>query len=270
MKYYLTAGEVADAQRISKQTVLYYDSIGLFTPSYIDRDNGYRYYSSDQLDRLDTILMLKKSGLSLKEIKEEMKDFDTEAAVAVLKRQLKRIDNEIDELKVLKDALRFRIVQVEDAMKRKNGEIVRGQDGPFNLYVEDVPYPYSIEEVTLATKNCIYNARKAGIQVHYIVGCILPLEKLYSGAFTETTKAFLPCDNVKGVKFHFHPKGEAVSIYHRGSYENIGESYKKLLQYCKDNKLEIISDSYEFALNDFYTTTDEKEFITKLTVFVRS
>ena len=56
-------GEVAKYQNISKQTLIFYDKIGLFRPAWVDPDNGYRYYSAKQLDELDAILIMKTIGL---------------------------------------------------------------------------------------------------------------------------------------------------------------------------------------------------------------
>ena len=36
MKGYFTIGEIAKQQNISRQTLIFYDKIGLFHPSYID------------------------------------------------------------------------------------------------------------------------------------------------------------------------------------------------------------------------------------------
>lgn len=47
-----------------------YDKIGLFTPNTTDRNNGYRYYDTDQMKELETILSFKKIGFSLNDIKE--------------------------------------------------------------------------------------------------------------------------------------------------------------------------------------------------------
>ena len=65
MKDYFSIGELADFQQISKQTLIYYDKIGLFRPAYVDPQTGYRYYSASQIDYLDTILIMKKIGFSL-------------------------------------------------------------------------------------------------------------------------------------------------------------------------------------------------------------
>ena len=67
MKNLFSIGEIAKLQNISRQTLLFYDKIGLFCPAYTDPDNGYRYYSSSQLDYLDTICIMKKLAfLSMK------------------------------------------------------------------------------------------------------------------------------------------------------------------------------------------------------------
>lgn len=58
-------------------------------------------------------------------------------------------------------------------------------------------------------------------------------------------------------------------IYHKGDYQSIGNSYKRIIDYCRENKLEIISDSYEFAINDYLSTGDENEYITKIMFYIR-
>src|SRR5699024_11456334 len=60
----LSIGEVAKYQNISKQTLIFYDKVGLFRPAWVDPENGYRYYSASQLDYLDTILIMKQIGFS--------------------------------------------------------------------------------------------------------------------------------------------------------------------------------------------------------------
>ena len=44
MENLFSIGEVARYQKISKQTLIFYDKIGLFRPDYIDPNNGYRYH----------------------------------------------------------------------------------------------------------------------------------------------------------------------------------------------------------------------------------
>ena len=84
-------GELSKYQNISKQTLIFYDKIGLFKPAYVDPNNGYRYYSSKQIDYLDTILIMKKSGFSLKEIREHMQSYTIDSSLSALGKQLTAI-----------------------------------------------------------------------------------------------------------------------------------------------------------------------------------
>lgn len=58
-KKYYTAGELARLFNIPKQTMLYYDKMGILKPEFV-AENGYRYYSTPQYLTLEIILFLRK------------------------------------------------------------------------------------------------------------------------------------------------------------------------------------------------------------------
>jgi len=65
--------KIGDFSRLSQvpvKTLRYYDEIGLLKPAEVDRFTSYRYYSADQLPRLNRILTLKDLGLSLAQVGE--------------------------------------------------------------------------------------------------------------------------------------------------------------------------------------------------------
>ena len=61
----LKIGEFSRLARVSVKTLRYYADLGLLKPAYVDRYSGYRYYSLEQLPRLNRILALKELGFSL-------------------------------------------------------------------------------------------------------------------------------------------------------------------------------------------------------------
>ena len=61
-KTLFSIGEMAKLFAISVPTLRYYDQIGLLPPEYTDPATGYRYYSTRQFERLNTIKYLR--GLS--------------------------------------------------------------------------------------------------------------------------------------------------------------------------------------------------------------
>jgi len=63
-----STGEFSRIARVSKRMLQYYDEIGLLKPAHTDPQTGYRYYSAQQLPRLNRILALKELGLTLDQI----------------------------------------------------------------------------------------------------------------------------------------------------------------------------------------------------------
>jgi DNA-binding transcriptional MerR regulator len=64
----LKIGEFAALTGISISMLRNYDKIGLLIPKYVDKINGYRYYSESQMVIANRIKILKELGLPLKEI----------------------------------------------------------------------------------------------------------------------------------------------------------------------------------------------------------
>lgn len=61
-------GEFSQFTRVSVKMLRHYDDLGLLKPAQVDRWTGYRYYSADQLPRLNRILVLKELGFPLEQI----------------------------------------------------------------------------------------------------------------------------------------------------------------------------------------------------------
>lgn len=61
-------GEFSKLAQVSGRQLRHYDHLGLLVPEHTDPFTGYRYYTAQQLPRLNRILALKDLGLSLEEI----------------------------------------------------------------------------------------------------------------------------------------------------------------------------------------------------------
>jgi DNA-binding transcriptional MerR regulator len=64
----LKIGDFARLSYVPVKTLRYYDELGLITPAHVDTFTGYRYYSLEQLPRLNRLIALKDLGLSLEQI----------------------------------------------------------------------------------------------------------------------------------------------------------------------------------------------------------
>lgn len=61
-------GEFSCFSRVSVKMLRHYDDINLFKPAHVDPESGYRYYTADQLPRLNRIILLKDLAFSLEQI----------------------------------------------------------------------------------------------------------------------------------------------------------------------------------------------------------
>lgn len=64
---YFTPNDVSHITEVTKRTLHYYHEIELLVPTYI-ASNGYRYYSSKDISKLQTIQFLRELNLSLADI----------------------------------------------------------------------------------------------------------------------------------------------------------------------------------------------------------
>ena len=89
--------ELAGLSGVSARTLRWYDEIGLLKPCRIG-ENGYRYYSANEVDRLQQILFYRALDVELAQIKRLLDDpsFDRTAALrshlSALQAQRKRTD----------------------------------------------------------------------------------------------------------------------------------------------------------------------------------
>ena len=66
----LKIGEFSQMMQVTVKTLRHYEQKGLLFPYEVDEWTGYRYYSVEQMQRLNTIRQLQSLGFSLDEIKE--------------------------------------------------------------------------------------------------------------------------------------------------------------------------------------------------------
>ena len=273
MKNLFSIGELSKLQNISRQTLIFYDKIGLFCPAYTDPNNGYRYYSAKQIDYLDTICIMKKIGFSLEEIKEYMKSYTLDNSIITLRKQLSVLEQQIEELQMIKSRVEHRCSQLEHAVsiREVSDDIMVENVDKQCILVQKVNAPYSLEQVSIATKECFVRSFKEQLPVFFQSGTIVPYSRIRQQRYTEASFAFLPIDIMSNIDGTMElPEGQCVCTYHTGDYYSIGCSYERLLAYCSDNKLDIISDSFEFAVNDYLSTKDENEYITKIMFYVKN
>ena len=105
MKKYFSIGEAAKAVHTTSETLRHYDRIGLVKPSKKDEWTNYRYYTEQDIVRLNTVRALQLMDLSLQEIKKVLEYDDLEKIVEFLTQAEKKADEKIAALQYSKSKI---------------------------------------------------------------------------------------------------------------------------------------------------------------------
>ena len=114
MNNYIKIREVTAQYDISARTLRYYEDMGLIK-SVRSADYAYRLYDKTAIQRLEQILILRKLGISIKDIRRIFSTSGSEIVLEVLGEKVKDIDKEVSLLKELKEIVLSFIHQIEQA-----------------------------------------------------------------------------------------------------------------------------------------------------------
>ena len=107
MKKYFSVGEAAKAVHTTSETLRHYDRIGLVKPSKKDEWTNYRYYTNQDIVRLNTVRALQLMDLPLQEIKKVLEYDDLEKIVDFLAQAEKKADEKIAALQYSKSKIQL-------------------------------------------------------------------------------------------------------------------------------------------------------------------
>ncbi|GAA2690178.1 MerR family transcriptional regulator [Actinoplanes palleronii] len=115
----LSIGDFAGLSRVSVRMLRHYDAIGLLRPAHVDPHSGYRYYTAEQLRRLNRILALKDLGFSLQQVQvmiEEKVDTGELRGMLRLRRAELAVQVERDNARLALVDARLRMIETEGHM----------------------------------------------------------------------------------------------------------------------------------------------------------
>lgn len=268
-KKYLNISAFAKLSGLSRQTLIYYDKIGLFSPELIG-ENKYRMYSHKQIDVINIITILSDLGVPLKKIKEFLADISPEKASAALSYQLKGINEKIKKLCVLRDMTELRIEQISEGSAKAVKKAVEKNEFCIKTLSERVPFfcgevlnclPDGISDDVITE---FFNlAEAAGIPLIFAFGHVKEAERIVIGETSVITRL---CFRLKNEKYanHFMPAGKYIIGYARGDYGKIDYIYDELLRFAKNNGLKLSGNVYEEYLIDELSEKQPNNFVVRV------
>ena len=269
-KELFTIGEIGKLFHMNIRTLRYYDAAGLLKPEKTDPDTGYRYYSTKQFERLNTIKYLRALDMPIERIIRFFENKDTDTLMELLKEQQEEIRLHRERLDRIARKLERRISQLNDALDSRLDEIravhlPRRQIAFLRREIpleEDLEYP--LRELERRNDlNAVMFLGKVGVSVSREQ----LLRRQFDG-FSEIFVVLVQEDGYEGAE-EFLEENDYLLIRYSGTHKDAGTYYEKLLAYMKEHRLDCCGDSVEITLIDSGFTNDTEKYITELQIPVK-
>lgn len=226
---YFTTGEFAKLCHVKKQTLFHYDDIGLFSPEII-RENGYRYYSYQQIEVFEIISMLKELDMPLKEIKQYLDTRTPESLIQLLHEKQNEVENKIKELEWIKNYIITKTDITEEGLHAATERVSYVKMPEEYLITTD--YSGKPDDKSMAaaiTKHYNYCHDLGLYMIHSIGSTIRTSDMPTSGIYYSYAHIYTKVSGRIYPDLHIKPAGTFAVIYHRNGFNTAFESYKTLL-----------------------------------------
>lgn len=268
-KQYLTTSEFAKICGVTKFTLFHYDDIGILKPEFVD-DKGYRFYSVKQLSTFDIILILKKVGIPLKDIKRYIEQKNTSFFLDILAQRKKQLDEEQKRIESMQRFLQNTLHTTNRAIHATCGEPkIEERDEEYLIAIE-MPHQSSERERILKAYDQYRYCIEHDLFDALPTGFIISKANLENRQYDKKSYFFSVTTNKYDSELLFiKPAGKYAMIVHEGPYEEISASYDNLKAYITQSSLTIIGNSYEFELLNFIAASNSENHIVEIAIEVK-
>lgn len=250
----LSIGDFSKLCMVTTKTLRHYDLIGLLRPKEQNTENEYRYYSIEQLGKMQKILRLKDYGFTLEEIKLLINSDDNELCIAM--------KDKLNALNLLFEQERLKLHRIKrDIENLKRGEFMKEQL-QISL-VETASINIATVRETIAIKDFASIMQKL-----FALG--LPCEgapiAIYHNADFDPDKTDVEVGYptaIKSEKTRMLEGGLCVKGIHYGDYSTLHDSYIAIGKWIEENGYKVARAPYEKYIND-PAVTPKQDLITEI------
>lgn len=269
MKKYYSIGEIAKIYNISVDTLRYYEKIGLLKPA-LKRESGYRYYSNEQIWKLNNIRNLRALGVSLTNIMGFLKSRNIDSTEKILNSQLIIIERELNKFKKLKKEVLIKKANLEFFKNNVIFETPRLINISKRHIIKskgkikdsgDIDFKMKLLSIKTVSENDF-------LFIENEFGGTLSVENFKNSKYDTYEDIFIISNNsIENAEFI--PSGEYISFFYRGDYSKNHEYYSKIKDFINSQNLEIRDNIFEIFHVDIHATENPEEYITEIQIPVR-
>lgn len=264
-----TTGAFAKLFGIKKDTLLYYDKINVFKPSFIGQ-NGYRYYEAGQIEQFWALSSLRDVGMPLKELEHYVQEPSPERLYKITCEQAEQVEREIQRLQRISDNLQHMKAITKEALQAPLEKLVFTEILP-----ESVLYSDSLGAEDTASNTHWGEAytsfvKEAGATGIFYTGSVIALKDVQQNNFERIDRLYMKINEntqvVSASTPEVRPGGLYGVIYFKGSYARLIESYPQFIEAITERGFTVSGDIYEEYLVNQVATNDESRYITKILI----
>ena len=270
----LTIGEFSNICKVSAKTLRYYAEIGLILPDEINPDNGYRYYSINQLEKMLLINRLKVYSFSLEEIKSifESEGMRDEVLYAALNKKKKEIAAKVQ---IFEDTLH----QIDNDMSNlRKGESILSDMESIDVQLVEIPMMHllSIRKNVLEPEfseeygNCFGELFRK-LEEKKLTAAAPPMVLFHGDEYTPfglDTEFAIPIKEYAAGTRDFCPRLCLKTVV-QGSYLQLPSVYAKQIEWAKREGCENSDALYEVYVTDPTAVSQESRLVTEVYYPVR-
>jgi len=276
-------GEFSRLSRVSVRMLRHYDQLGLLTPSQTDPFTNYRYYSGDQLPRLNRILALRDLGFSLEQIAGMLdEDVSPEQLLGMLKLKRAEVEGQMQAEQTRLARLEARIHQMNESTKPGTYDVILRDVGPKlvatyrEVAVDDdrIQQMFDLVEIYVAQ----FNEARADEPPFTIYYDDEFRDQNIDAEVAVALKYAIP--ESESIRVRETPRQTNVAcVIHVGNYSDIDQAYNALLSWIEANDYHMLgpirevyirygADGLNFELPQTYLANDANEYVTELQLVV--
>lgn len=258
-----TIGEFSKIGKVSAKMLRHYDKIGLLLPEKINPENGYRYYSHEQVKDIIMINKLKGYKFSLKEITYLLSKDDNNEIHRAMKQKLEDIHNELQQYQMLMRQMKDEIYRLERGgsmfMARTFNIVKDQQEEMILICIRDKVSMEDIGRLFGKGMELVYHNQLKQ------VGPVMT--KYYDEDFDKDyadVEICVPVDReIEGLTVAHQP---AICVHTEfvGPYSEISEAYAAILDYLKENNLTVTNAPYDKYIKGPGSGVEPKDFVTEV------
>lgn len=267
---YLSTGELAQMLDISKQTVIYYDRVGLLSPAGRGSQN-YRLYTLDQADELDTILTLRNLGVPIEELKDYLRRKSPAHCIEMLRRQEAFAEFEIKRMERLRRKISGRAAILEQVLKETDYEQVAYASHQRCDFLFEASGDSSEKEQLQSFIRLCKRAQELQIDFENPVCGIIPKGDLIGGEDPHLAgyAILLPPESTPpphSLPTLVRPSGWYATGYHRGPGKRLPDTYRRITEQIRRDGWQICGDGYEEDLFSILTNADPEDYLRRIII----